>query len=138
MAFTPSAAVTATEITALATKLARLGDTDHEVAADVRIDQLRALEELKASVAAAQARVTAALASAEERQARQRAEAASRVSPEAEGFEAWQARRDAERSRPSVGAQVALARRLSPHQGARQVTIATALVEDLPANAWLR
>ncbi len=50
-----------------------------------------------------------------------------------EGFEAWRARRDAERSRSSVGAQVGFARRLSPHQGARQVTIATALVEDLPA-----
>ncbi len=97
-----------------------------------RIDQLRALEELKASAAAAQARVTAAFAAEEQKQARRRAEAAAGVSAEAEGFEAWQARRERERSRPSVGAQVGLARRLSPHQGARQVGIATALVQDLP------
>ncbi len=134
MAFNPSAAVTATEIAALATKLAEVEAADSiEVPAGERIDQLRALEELKASAAAAQARVTAALAAEEDRQARQRAEAAAGVSAEAEGFEAWRARRDAERSRPPVGAQVALARRLSPHQGAKQLSIATALVDEMPA-----
>ncbi len=96
-----------------------------------RIDQLRALEELKAAVAAAQVRVTAALTVSEQRRSDE--EHAARVPAGSEGFEAWRARRDAERSRSSVGAQVGFARRLSPHQGARQVTIATALVEDLPA-----
>ncbi len=96
-----------------------------------RVDQLRALEELKAAVAAAQVRVTAALTVSVQRRSDE--EHAARVRAGSEGFEAWRARRDAERSRSSVGAQVGFARRLSPHQGARQVTIATALVEDLPA-----
>ncbi len=129
MAFTPSASVSATEITALAGHLTGLGTVT--CAASEHVDQLRALEELKASVAAAQARVTAAFAAAEQRRTDE--ERPARVSADSEGFEAWQARRDAQRSRPSVGAQVALARRLSPHQGAKQVSIATALVEDLPA-----
>ncbi len=132
MAFTSSASVSATDIAGLATQLAGVeGDDTIEVSAGERIDQLRALEGLKATVAAAQARVTAAFAASEQRRTDE--EQAARVPAESEGFEAWQARRDAQRSRPSVGAQVALARRLSPHQGAKQVSIATALVEDLPA-----
>ncbi len=100
------------------------------------IDKLRALEELKASVAAAQVRVTATFAAGEQRRADECAAArASEPAPGESGsggFEAWQARRDTDRCRPSVGAQVGLARRLSPHQGARQVGIATTLVQDLP------
>ncbi len=132
MAFTPETAGNTAAVLGLTRQLNTLDfdDPDSFEAASERIDQLRALEELKASVAAAQVRVTAAFAAAE--QHRSDEEQAARVPAESEGFEAWQARRDAQRSRPSVGAQVALARRLSPHQGAKQVSIATALVEDLP------
>ncbi len=106
-------------------------DAERSALATERVDQLRALEELKAAVAAAQVRVTAALTVSVQRSSDE--EHAARVRVGSEGFEAWRARRDAERSRSSVGAQVGLARRMSPHQGARQVAIATALVEDLPA-----
>ncbi len=58
MSSTPSASVTATEIGALAARLTGLGTV--ACAGSQRIDQLRALEELKAAVAAAQVRVTAA------------------------------------------------------------------------------
>ncbi len=127
MSFTPSAPVTATDITALAAHLTGLGTGEQvEVGAGERIDQLRALEALKAAVAAAQVRVTAALAADEQQEQRTAAQSAG------SGFEAWQARRELERCRPSVGAQVGLARRLSPHQGARQVSLAKALVEHLP------
>ncbi len=68
MSSTPSAAVTATEIGALATRLTGLGTAAG--AACQGIDQLRALEELKAAVAAAQVRVTAALTVSEQRQQR--------------------------------------------------------------------
>ncbi len=78
-----------------------------------RIDQLRVLEELKAGTAAAQARVTAAL------DASVRAERAARGVPASE------------RAR-GIGAQVALARRDSPHRGGRHLGFARALVHEMP------
>lgn len=90
--------------------------------------QLAALEQLKAAAAAAQARVTAAFAVSHERAA-----TAARAAAKGAGFEAWQAARDAFRGTHGIAAQVALARRLSPSQGARAASSARALVDDLPA-----
>jgi hypothetical protein len=75
-----------------------------------RVDQLRALEELKCAAAAAQARVTAQLA------------ASVRARQEAAGVPA----RDLGKG---VAAQVGLARRDSPFRGARHVGLAHALGE---------
>ena len=77
-----------------------------------RIDALTALEELKSAAAAAQARVTVAF------DASQRAECAT----EAQEREC----------RRSVAAQVALARRESPHAGNRHLGAAHALVAEMP------
>lgn len=77
------------------------------------VDRLRALEELKASCAAAQAR-------------------------EADRFTALRREAEAERGVPArergrgVAAEVALARRESPHRGSRHLGLATALVREMP------
>ena len=78
-----------------------------------RVDLLRAAEELKAAAAALQARVTVEFA------------ASQRAQKEAAGVDP----RDAGRG---IAAQVALARRESPTQGARSLGLARALVEELP------
>ena len=78
-----------------------------------RIDALRALEELKAAAAAAQARITVEF---DESQRRQQCEAGVRQRDLGKG----------------IGAQVGLARRESAHKGARLVGLAHALVEELP------
>lgn len=77
------------------------------------LDQVRALEELKAAAAAAQARLTAYLY-------------AARASREAaEGVPAKQ-------RCAGLGAEVALARRVSPHQGNRHLGVALALTREMP------
>ena len=78
-----------------------------------RIDQLRALEELKAACAAAQATVTVAFADSQH------------ATQAAAGLPAR------ERGR-GVGAQVALAGRDHPGKGGRHLGLATALVRELP------
>ena len=93
--------------------LAGLALLDEDVTDAERIEQLRALEELKAAAAAAQARVTAALDESV------RAERAARGVPAAE------------RAR-GIGAQVALARRDSPNRGGRHLGFARALVTEMP------
>ena len=80
--------------------VARLSDLDAGVGDAERVDQLRLLEELKGAAAAAQARVTVAFA-----------ESQVEADPAQEGR--------------GVAAQVALARRDSPHRGARHVGLAT-------------
>jgi len=79
----------------------------------VRIDRIRALEQLKAAAGAAQAIETAAFAAAQREQHR-----AAGV-PEA-------------RIGQGVAAQVGLARRISPHQASRYLGWATVLVTELP------
>lgn len=79
-----------------------------------RVDRIRALEELKAACAAAQARDAADL------DASQRAAQVAAGVPE-------------ERLGLGVGAQVALARRESPHRGGRYLGLAKALVHEMPA-----
>jgi hypothetical protein len=78
-----------------------------------RIDLIRALEELKASAAAEQARVTVAF------DASQRQTQADAGVP-------------AERRGRGIAQQIALARRVSAHRGAREVGLAKALVNEMP------
>jgi hypothetical protein len=79
-----------------------------------RIEAIRGLEELKSAAAAAQAVLTADFA------------ASQRQDQRAKGMPADQVGR-------GVGAQVALARRESPHRGSRLLGLAEALVHEMPA-----
>src|SRR5512141_2660168 len=78
-----------------------------------RVDQLRALEELKSAAAAAQARVTVAF------------DRSQRALQQAAGVLAGKVG-------AGVAAQVALARRDSPVKGARHLGLAHALVDEMP------
>ena len=101
---------TAEVVTAWTQALAGLEDA---VSDAERVDQLRALEELKSAAAAAQARVTVAF------------DRSQRADQEAAGV-------SARRVGAGVAAQVALARRDSPVKGARHLGLAHALVEEMP------
>jgi hypothetical protein len=90
-----------------------LAGTDRAVSDAERVEQLRALEELKAAAAAAQAPAAADL------DASVRARHAARGLP-------------ASRQGHGVGAQVALARRESPSRGGRHLGFANALVHEMP------
>lgn len=78
-----------------------------------RIDQLRALEQLKSAACAAQARIAVAL-DASQRQAQARADV------------------PAAKRGQGVGAQIALARRESPARGGRYLGLAKALLTEMP------
>jgi hypothetical protein len=91
----------------------QLAGLDRDVSDAERIEQIRVLEELKAAAAAAQARVSAGL------DASQRAAQAVRGVP-------------ADRQGAGVAAQVGLARRESPHTGARHLGLAKILVAEMP------
>jgi hypothetical protein len=93
-------------VAALRTLATEVDDTE-------RINQLRALEDLKSAAAAAQATVTVAFADS------QHAAQAAAGTP------------SRERGR-GVAAQVALARRDSPNKGGRHLGLAQALVRELP------
>ncbi len=92
----------------------QLGWLDRGVGDAERVDQIRLLEEVKSAAAAAQAVVTADLVASQ--RAEQRA--------------AGVAEQDLGKG---VAAQVALARRESPHRGSRLVGLAQALVHEMPA-----
>ena len=92
----------------------RLACLDRAVGDGERVEQLRALEELKAAAAAAQAVVTADLV------ASQRAQQKAAGVPEKDLGK-------------GIGAQVALARRDSPHRGSRHGGLALALAHEMPA-----
>src|SRR3954451_19294976 len=77
------------------------------------IDRIRALEDLKAVAAAEQARLTARLYAE-----RQRREAAEKV--------------PAAKRCAGLGTEIALARKVSPHQGNRHLGVALALARELP------
>jgi len=124
-----------------------------------RVDQLAALERVKAAVAAAQARVTVAFVDSQAEVAEQWRERARECSA-AGDFEGWRAARDEARSatfadgevdhgaeasgRPgrsrhrrreslrSVAGQVALARRESPARGSHHVRLALRLLRQMP------
>src|SRR5690349_14842137 len=93
--------------------LAELAALDITVSDEGLIDHLTGLERAKSAVAAAQARVTDAFATSQ------------RAKLTAAGTNSADARR-------SVGAQVALARRDSPHRGSRHVGLAATLVHEMP------
>lgn len=86
---------------------------DQDVPDAVRIDRIRSLEELRSTVAAAQAVETAAFA------------ASQRAAQIAKGV-------PADRAARGVSAQVGLARRVSPHEAARYVGQASILTSELP------
>lgn len=90
-----------------------LTHVNREVDDTERIDQLRALEEVKAAAAAAQAQIAADFDVSQRRN-----QAAAGV--------------PAERQGRGVSAQVALARRVSPHKGSRHLGLAKALVGEMP------
>jgi hypothetical protein len=92
---------------------AALPDAIPEGREEALISHLRALEDLKSAIAADQARAALALDTA-----RRRAEAAAGVPADQRGR--------------GVGAEVALARRESPHQGSRLLGFARILVTDMP------
>ncbi len=100
----------AAAITGWVTALAGL---DRAVDDVERVDRIRVLEDLKAAAAAAQARAAADL------DASVRAERAARGLPAALQGQ-------------GVAAQVALARRESPHRGGRHLGFAQALVGEMP------
>jgi hypothetical protein len=92
-----------------------------------RLELLGLLEDLKAAVAGAQVRVTSAFADSQRRAGDQiRSEA---LAPGGGGFEAW---RVGKGLGAGVGAQIGLARRLSPWQGTRAVNTAATLVGQMP------
>ena len=110
----PTGPLRASTISAWATTLTSALDTGAGPADDAaRIDAIEALERLKATAAAAQARLTAEFA------ASQRADQSTR-------------RVRAGRLGQGIAAQVALARRESPTRGARHVGLATVLVDEMP------
>lgn len=95
------------EVQALRGLVALLGDVEPAAADAGMVDQLDALERIKAAASAAQARVAVGLDDARR--------AARTPPPDA-----------------SVGAEVGLARRESPHRGRRLLELGRALVHDLP------
>jgi hypothetical protein len=118
-----------------------------------RVDQLDAIERAKAALAAVQARVTNAFVAEEEVVAAEW-RASAQEAADAGDFHAWRAardearrhavdtrcsdtvagsRRERQRDRLGVVAQVALARRVSPSRASLLVRAAQTLVNDLPS-----
>ena len=97
-------------VTALSTGLSGIGEGSDDVE---RIDLIRALEELKCAAEGAQAVLTAAFD-----RSQRAAEAAAGVPVERQGR--------------AVAAQVALARRESPHRGRQHVGLALVLRDEMP------
>ena len=98
------------ELLAFAEGLGRLVAEDEDSA---KIDRIAALERVKSAIAAAQAREAVAF-----KQSQLAAQEAARVPARDRG--------------KGIGAQVALARRESPHRGGRLLGLADALVHELP------
>lgn len=96
-----------------------------------RLEVLTAAEEVKAALAALQARVTVAFVDARD------AAREVKVSAAAPGFEKAQAQRLAARAASSDRSEVAIARRENPSRGDRHVGMAKALMAELPATMML-
>ena len=145
--FDDGAMLGASGLDALASTLRRIRE---DVDDAERIDQLAALERLKAAASAARVRVTAAFVESQGRIAEQWRDRAREFS-EQHDFEGWRAAREQARrasvappepsagvrarraqARSGVEAQVALARRVSPSRGARHVGMALTLTRDMP------
>lgn len=108
-----SGSVAPVSVATITSWAAGLTQVDRGVDDAQRIDQLRALEELKAAACAAQARISVEFATSQ------------RDAAVAEKVPADEATR-------GIGAQIALARRESPHLGNRLLGLAQALVQDMP------
>lgn len=106
-----SGVATAEQLRVLVASLRRVDGCDHSQVE--RIEQITALEELKAAAAAAQARLSVAYADTA---------MANRAAAGA----------GARDQGAVVGAEIALARRESPHRGSRHLGLARALVRELP------
>lgn len=107
---------------------------DAEVAREL-LATLQELERVKAAAGAAQVRATVAFGEVAERleQARREKLAALVHASGADDFTVWRARKGRTGDAgPGLGAQVGLARRLSPHRGARAVATALTLTAQLP------
>ena len=137
--------------------LSALSELEEAVDDAERVDQLDLLERVKSACAAAQVRVTVDLAESQQQIAQQWREHARTVA-DAGDFEAWRRSRamaraascpEADDAAPlaaagtprgrrkagtnvGVAAQVALARRESPHAGSRLVRLAYALTHEMP------
>jgi hypothetical protein len=98
---------------AIAGWIEQLREVRRDVSDTERIDQLRALEQLKAAAAAAQARITVDL------------DTSVRAAHAAAGM-------PAERQGRGVAAQVALARQESPYRGGRHLGLAKVLAGEMP------
>lgn len=103
----------AVDASTVATWATALRQVDRDASDAERIDQIRALEDLKCAAAAAQAVLTADFDRS------QRAEQATAGVP-------------AERQGRGVAAQVALARRESPHRAQQHLGLAKILASELP------
>lgn len=101
------------DLASLASLAARLGELDRDVDDATLVDRIRALEVLKAAASAAQAHAAAAL------------DVSQRAAQAAAGVPAAELGR-------GVAAQVALARRDSPHRGGQHLGQAKALVHEMP------
>ena len=151
-----SESATTQDLEVLLSALSRLGDADDD---SERVTQLDLLERLKAVCAAVQARVTVDLAESQAQIAEQWREYA-RAAADVGDFDAWRSARERARAascpeadassdptpfqsehrrrrgkpRVDIGmaAQVALARRESPHAGSRLVRLAFAVTHEMP------
>ncbi|WP_240793157.1 HNH endonuclease [Arthrobacter crystallopoietes] len=92
---------------------AELPDLDQEVSEGVRIDRITAMEDLKAALAAAQARETEAFVAS-----RREARAAAGISAEKRGR--------------GLAKEIGLARKDSPNRGGKHLGLATTLVREMP------
>jgi hypothetical protein len=108
-----SSMVGALDVPALRSLVAGLAALGRDVSDAERVDQIRVLEEIKAAAAAGQARATADLDTSQ-----RRAQAAAGLPTERRGA--------------GVAAQVALARRESPHRGRQSLGLAKTLVHEMP------
>lgn len=102
-----------TDVAVVGRWLECLADLDRDVPDAERIDLIRALEQLKAGAAAAQARLTSDF------------DASQREAQEAAGVPARRVGR-------GIAEQVALARRDSPHRGGRHTGVGKALSREMP------
>ena len=119
------------DLSALRAALDRLtsaGDVEGKISQSARIEAIRALEDVKDAACAAQAELAVAVVTAE-------VAVAEAVSDDADRDAASPSRaqdRRTARARRSAIAQVALARRESPHRGRVLVGMAEALVREMP------
>lgn len=123
---TAGSPVTAAWISAVVGRLREDGFRDDGLDDAARIEQISLLETLKSVASAVQARRTADFAASREAEL---AHLSARSSAAGAGYAASRV----DRARRDVGAQIGLARRVSPRIGSRMVGVAKALTAEMPA-----